>query len=119
MIVRHRVGPMADLRDSEGVRVRLGERMVAVFRRGDEVFALGDSCPHMGASLSEGYLDATSVVCPWHGWAFNLHDGSSPFDDEALVEVYRVTVEEGIVYVLVDEEAADRAGLPCSERDRD
>jgi nitrite reductase/ring-hydroxylating ferredoxin subunit len=119
MIVRHLVGPIADLPDSEGVRVQLGERTVAVFRRGDRVFALGDSCPHMGASLSDGYLDATSVVCPWHGWAFDLQDGSSPFDAEALVEVYRVTVEEGIVYVLVDEEAADRAGLPCSEQGRD
>jgi len=119
MIVKHRVGPMADLPDSEGVRLRVGERTLAVFRRGDRVYALDDACPHMGASLSEGFLDATSVVCPWHGWSFDLSDGRSPFDDEALVGVYRVSVEEGIVYVLVDEEAADRAGLPCSEQRRD
>jgi nitrite reductase (NADH) small subunit len=119
MTVKHRVGPLTDLPDSQGVRVRVGERAIAVFRRGGRIFALGDSCPHMGASLSEGYLDRTSVVCPWHGWAFDLIDGRSPFDDESFAEVYRVSVEEGIVYVLVDEEAADRAGLPCSEQRRD
>ncbi len=110
----HRVyaARLEDLREAEGIRVTVGETTVAVFRRGDRVHALGDSCPHMGASLSEGFLDATSVVCPWHGWAFDLRDGSSPFDPEARVPVYGVVVEDGAVYVVVDEEAASRVG-PC------
>ncbi len=50
-----------------------------------------EACPHMGAALSEGRLDADGrIVCPWHGLALgkDAHGGWRPmptFDDGVLV----------------------------------
>ena len=107
---RHHIGPLAALSESEGSRVTVEGIALAVYRRGDRVFVVDDACPHMGASLSEGYLDGESVVCPWHGWCFDLKSGLSPFDDEAFVAVHGVCVEAGEVYVELAEAPAVRTG---------
>lgn len=120
MTQRHRIGPLADLPEDEGFRVDLGPEGIALFRRGDRVFAVGDSCPHMGASLAEGFLDGDAVVCPWHGWVFSLKDGASPFDEEATVPVYRAVVEDGDVYVEVSEAPApDTCSAPRNPNEPD
>jgi nitrite reductase/ring-hydroxylating ferredoxin subunit/uncharacterized membrane protein len=49
---------------------------IIVFRTRDAVVALGSHCPHRGAPMSEGTLDADSITCPWHGSRFHLPDGA-------------------------------------------
>jgi nitrite reductase/ring-hydroxylating ferredoxin subunit/uncharacterized membrane protein len=61
----------------EGTCRRVDVRGVAVVlaRRGGEIYALADTCAHLGGPLSEGELDDTSIRCPWHGSRFGLTDG--------------------------------------------
>jgi 3-phenylpropionate/trans-cinnamate dioxygenase ferredoxin component len=40
-----------------------------------EVFAIEDACNHAGASLAEGWLEDKCVVCPMHGYVFDLSNG--------------------------------------------
>lgn len=40
-----------------------------------EVFAIEDACNHAGASLAEGWLEEKCVVCPMHGYVFDLASG--------------------------------------------
>jgi nitrite reductase/ring-hydroxylating ferredoxin subunit len=56
----------------------LGGTPVVVVRRGDDVSVLADACSHLSGPLSDGTLsaDGACVVCPWHGSAFDLDDGS-------------------------------------------
>jgi nitrite reductase/ring-hydroxylating ferredoxin subunit/uncharacterized membrane protein len=54
--------------DARGVRVVL-------VRRGGQVYALAESCAHMGGALSEGCLEGNALRCPWHGSLFALEDG--------------------------------------------
>jgi nitrite reductase (NADH) small subunit/3-phenylpropionate/trans-cinnamate dioxygenase ferredoxin subunit len=108
MLVRQRVGPLASIPEDEGLSLEIEGRAVALFRRGDRVFAVGGTCPHMGASLADGYVDETTVVCPWHGWAFDLETGTSAFDEEARIPVFRVEVENGDVFVEIDTAARDQ-----------
>lgn len=107
MAIRHRIGPLSEIPEDEGLRLEVGGHAVAVFREGSKVVAVGDSCPHMGASLSEGYMEAGSVVCPWHGWVFDAETGVSPFDDDACIPVYRVGMDGEDLYVEVDSDAVD------------
>ena len=37
-----------------GVRVKVGDNRIAMFRIEDDVYAIGDVCSHAEASLSEG-----------------------------------------------------------------
>lgn len=54
----------------------VGDRLIAVFNDDGNLFAIDDMCPHMGASLATGHLEDSTVACPWHGWRFDVRDGS-------------------------------------------
>ncbi|HEY0129916.1 MAG TPA: aromatic ring-hydroxylating dioxygenase subunit alpha [Allosphingosinicella sp.] len=52
------------------VAARLMGRRLVVARDGDGPFVLDDRCPHRGAPLSRGRVEAGAVICPYHGWRF-------------------------------------------------
>ena len=67
---------------SAGFAVEIGgERvMVVVVRRGDEVFAYVNSCPHRGVPLDfrPGQvldIDRRHILCATHGALFRMDDG--------------------------------------------
>lgn len=44
--------------------------------RNNTVFAVQDSCPHNGESLSKGTVNYLGeIICPWHGHQFSLATG--------------------------------------------
>ena len=69
------VAKVGSIPEGEGRAFPLNGRMIAVFLRDGQYFAIDDCCPHMGASLAAGYLDGTEVMCPWHAWRFCVKDG--------------------------------------------
>jgi len=69
------IAKIGQLQEGEGTAVAVKDRMVALFREQDQYFAIDDFCPHMGASLSSGYLENGVVTCPWHAWRFCIKDG--------------------------------------------
>ena len=42
---------------------------------GQRIFALAETCSHLGGPLAEGKLSDNSVQCPWHGSRFCMRDG--------------------------------------------
>jgi nitrite reductase/ring-hydroxylating ferredoxin subunit len=69
---------LAELREGEiNVRVLPSGRKAVVLRRGDEITAFGELCPHMGADLSTATYcpDDGTLTCSWHGYVFDAHDG--------------------------------------------
>lgn len=70
------VAKVGEIPSGEGRAYSVNGRRVAVFHREDEYFAIDDFCPHMGASLAEGYLEKNGVVCPWHAWKFCIESGT-------------------------------------------
>ena len=72
----HRVCKVGDVPEGEGVPVKVGDRMVALFCVNGEHHAIDDTCPHMGASLASGYVENKVVTCPWHAWRFCVTDGT-------------------------------------------
>lgn len=89
--------------DGEGRAFPVNGMLVAVFRRGEDYFAINDSCPHMGASLASGYLEGSDVICPWHAWKFCVKDGLWMDNPKSKVrtESYAVRVVDGQVQVEV------------------
>jgi nitrite reductase (NADH) small subunit/3-phenylpropionate/trans-cinnamate dioxygenase ferredoxin subunit len=91
-----------DLVEGEGRTVKAGGKLVAVFRVRDELFAIDDVCPHMGASLSAGYVENGIVTCPWHAWRFRLADGAWADNPRIKTGCYPVRVENGAIQVQVN-----------------
>ena len=50
---------------------------VALFNVDGTIYAIADSCTHVGGQLSEGEVDGTIVTCPLHGATFDLKTGSA------------------------------------------
>jgi nitrite reductase/ring-hydroxylating ferredoxin subunit/uncharacterized membrane protein len=68
---------MADtaLRHDKPTLGEAGEVKVALVKRGDRIFCLGNTCPHMGGPLAEGKLVGDAIQCPWHRSELALEDG--------------------------------------------
>ena len=64
-----------ELSDGKPIRASAGDVKVLLFRDGDEVHAIADTCTHRGCSLAEGDVKDGAVVCPCHGSTFRLADG--------------------------------------------
>jgi NAD(P)H-dependent nitrite reductase small subunit len=97
-----RAAALAQIPEDGGLQVKLGSAELALFRVDDRVFAIEDPCPHAGFPLSQGQLDGRVVICPAHGWEFDLESGASPYHPEAaLVRRFAVRVEAGEVWVDV------------------
>lgn len=48
---------------------------ILLVRRGAQIYALAETCSHLGGPLAEGELDGDVIQCPWHGSRFSLRDG--------------------------------------------
>ena len=98
--VEVRVAAVDDLADGQGRVVTVGKKKLALFRAAGQFYCLANVCKHWGAPLGEGYLDGYFAMCPWHGWRFDVRDGTTDHPD-ADVRVYDVTVRDGEVFVTV------------------
>ena len=110
-----RVARLDELPRGRGRRVIVGGVPVALFRIGDRVHAVGDRCPHMGASLAEGHLEGDRVVCGWHGWSFDLATGASGRRSGACVRTWETRVEAGEVWIRVAAPDESRAAAELDE----
>lgn len=70
------VAKVGDIAPGSGQTIPVNGRLVALFHIDGEYLAINDACPHMGASLAEGYVEGDVVACPWHAWRFCVRDGS-------------------------------------------
>jgi 3-phenylpropionate/trans-cinnamate dioxygenase ferredoxin subunit len=85
------------------MRIDVGDDRIAVFRVGDEVYAIGDRCSHAEASLSEGEVFDTEVECPRHGAEFDLTSGK-PLSLPATkpVPTYPTSIRDGEVVLTIE-----------------
>jgi 3-phenylpropionate/trans-cinnamate dioxygenase ferredoxin subunit len=75
-------------------RIEKDGESICVARIGDEVFAIGDTCSHSDASLSEGDITDFKIECWLHGAEFDLRTGQAVTPPAtAPVQKYSVTVD--------------------------
>jgi 3-phenylpropionate/trans-cinnamate dioxygenase ferredoxin component len=99
------ITPLDKLPQDRGVRVKVGDHRIAMFRIGEDVYAIGDVCSHAEASLAEGEVFDGSVECPRHGSEFDLKTGvPSSLPATAPVPTYDVSVEDGTVYLSLEDQ---------------
>lgn len=111
MTDQHPLAPLESLVDGEAQRFDVLGHRLAVVRLGDQVYVIGDRCTHADISLSEGEVDAETchIECWKHGSSFSLQTGEPDvFPATRPVPVYRAWVEDGEVYVSLE----DAKGTP-------
>ena len=70
------VAAETDVRAGALLRVEGGAVPLLLTRADGRIVAYGDRCTHRGGPLDEGEIVDGCVVCPWHGAAFDLRDGT-------------------------------------------
>jgi nitrite reductase/ring-hydroxylating ferredoxin subunit len=109
--VRFVVARLADFPTDSRRVVRVGGREIGVFRAADRFYAVRNRCPHQGGPLCVGRVfprivseapgrfeladGAPLIVCPWHGWQYDMESGQSYAPGDPHVRSYGVTVERG------------------------
>jgi nitrite reductase (NADH) small subunit len=99
---------VGDVAEGEAKAFAINGKLIAVFCQGGQYFAIDDVCPHMGASLSEGFVEEGVVTCPWHGWRFRLCDGAWADSPRVKTGWYPVRVENNEIQVQVNGSGANQ-----------
>jgi 3-phenylpropionate/trans-cinnamate dioxygenase ferredoxin subunit len=118
-VTRHVVATVDQVPPGQRLLVTVAGREIGIFNIKGEYFAVGNRCPHNGASLCKGRIvglvEASQpgsyqfsrkgelLRCPWHGWEFDLRTGKSWCEpDRTKVRSYEAKVEPGETLVEGD-----------------
>ena len=84
--------------------VRIGDRKFCLFHR-DSGFTITDHlCPHNGFSLAGGtFNNSNEIVCPLHGYRFNLKDGKECQSRTPDLGIHQLSVKKDGVYLGIVE----------------
>jgi nitrite reductase (NADH) small subunit len=119
------VGELSDIADGDHRIFAIETIEVGVFRVGDRVFAYENTCPHAGGPVCQGkifnrveelltpekkslglrFSTRRNIVCPWHGYEFDIETGSHPGYRAMRLRPVKVDVREGQIFVSVPSEA--------------
>jgi 3-phenylpropionate/trans-cinnamate dioxygenase ferredoxin subunit len=74
-------------------------KSIAIANVGGKLYAFEDTCPHMGARLSNGNLSGNVITCPEHSARFDVTTGKALAVSDGPLTTYEVRVEGDDVYV--------------------
>lgn len=81
------------------IEIIIGGTAIAVANVGGTFHAISNTCAHAEGPLGEGALDGPVVACPYHGWQYDVRDGSCLTNPQVKVASYPVQVVGSAVCV--------------------
>ncbi|MDH3592004.1 MAG: Rieske (2Fe-2S) protein [Planctomycetota bacterium] len=88
-----------EVQPGRGTLVEVDGKEVAVFLVEGTLHAIENTCLHAGGPLHEGTITGTIVTCPWHGWQFDVRDGSCNLNPCVSLHCYDVREREGRIEI--------------------
>jgi nitrite reductase (NADH) small subunit len=110
-VVARLLAQLDELRAEIGLQVRVDGWDYAMWLQTDgQVRVLDNACQHVGGPLVDGALAEGCVVCPWHGWRYDLATGQRHTAIGPLpgVRSYRAWIEGAGVWVDLPEDQLAR-----------
>lgn len=92
----------ADLAPGQGTEVNVAGKPVAIFNVGGTYHAISNTCLHRGGPLGQGFVEGSTVTCPWHSWTYDVTTGANVVNPDLKVSRYETRVEGGQVLVKVE-----------------
>lgn len=89
------IGSVDDIPVGEGRTYAVDGEQIAVYRMRDgSLRAIGAVCPHKGGPLADGLTDDDVVVCPLHGYTYDLRTGVETTGSGMTTCSHDATVDE-------------------------
>jgi nitrite reductase/ring-hydroxylating ferredoxin subunit len=79
--------------------VQVSGQAIALANVAGKIYAISNTCLHQGGPLGEGSLEGTAVVCPGHGWEYEVTTGRLLSDPKVGVACYRTETQGEDVFV--------------------
>jgi nitrite reductase/ring-hydroxylating ferredoxin subunit len=116
------IGPVSAFDDTIRRVVAVGDFEVGIFKLDGEFLAYENVCPHMGGPTCQGKVlprvdeiisddrtsrglkfskDKMNIVCPWHGYEFDIRTGRHSGVAKYRLRPFKVRVENGDVIVTL------------------
>lgn len=96
----HFCARLEDLTEAKISELPVGGKQICLLLNNQALYAFAATCPHAGAKLCEGWLDAQArIVCPLHKYRFNPANGHNSSGEGYKLKTYRVKEEEGSIFV--------------------
>lgn len=86
-----------------GRTVDVAGRSIALFNIEGVIYAIDDTCPHMGSSLGAGVVSGKMVRCRGHGMKFDVTNGFEGGKPGFGVATHAVKEVDGVVFVAISE----------------
>ncbi len=94
-----KVGSVHDIQDNRAKVIVLNGERIAIFKYDKKLSAISNVCKHQNGPLGEGKIVDGCVTCPWHGYQYLPHNGSSPPPFREKVSTYDVKVVDEEVWI--------------------
>jgi nitrite reductase/ring-hydroxylating ferredoxin subunit len=116
------VARVGEIADGDRRLVRAGELVVGVFLIRGRYYAYRNRCVHQGGPVCQGTIlgkvqavlapdrhvvrerfsdDEIHLVCPWHGYEYDIETGACAADPRLYLTAYPVIERDGGIYVRV------------------
>jgi nitrite reductase/ring-hydroxylating ferredoxin subunit/uncharacterized membrane protein len=93
------------LTDNMLVKAMAGDTPILLYKRGNAICAISETCSHAGGPLSEGELDGNLVRCPWHASRFDVCTGQVKGGPATISQVrYETRIQNGQIEVRRSED---------------
>jgi nitrite reductase (NADH) small subunit len=79
--------------------IELEGKPIAVANVGGKYYAISGTCLHRGGPLGQGSLDGSVLMCPWHGWQFDVTTGKVSGNPTVGVDCYPIEVRGDELFV--------------------
>ena len=79
--------------------IRLKGKPILLARVGGQVYAVSNLCPHAGCTFQGGVLAGYILMCPCHGWKFDVRNGQYLEIPQVKLECFRCKTENGKINV--------------------
>ena len=97
-----KVATLEEIPQGKTLCVEIGGKEVLLCHTSEGVFAIDNMCSHAAARLCEGKLKGLKVLCPLHGAAFDVRDGSALTRPAVRpVDSYSVSLDGNDILVAV------------------
>jgi nitrite reductase (NADH) small subunit len=86
---------------NEAKELPCADKTICIANVNGECSAIDNVCLHRGGPLGQGMIENGKVVCPWHGWAWDVKTGAAEQDARMKVAVYPLKIENGDALIEV------------------
>ncbi|NOS56092.1 MAG: Rieske 2Fe-2S domain-containing protein [Cyclobacteriaceae bacterium] len=94
-----RICSVSEIEEKRAKVVCLQDERIAIFKYDQKISAISNVCKHQNGPLGEGRIIDGCITCPWHGYQYLPHNGSSPPPFKEKVVTYQVKVIDDEVWV--------------------